>query len=149
MKLVSFIIIFMGVNNFLYAQEITKQEEYVLTQINQLNQNDKSILTNESLKNATNINYNSTINSTIYFNQTGEANSLSIKSNLNDSQLINQIGNQNNYTFINYFNSNPSNMSILQQGNNNFLQIYGQNSIIKNLKIVQKSNAKTLIIRNY
>lgn len=81
-------------------------------------------------------------------NQLGDENHVDIKSNSNNSQLITQKGQQNQYNFINYYNSNPSNFKILQQGESNSLQIYGQNSIIENISIVQNGSFKTLIIKN-
>jgi len=129
-----------------FAQEITSNERnYILNQI-QLNNNPSLILENKTYSEAELLSAQS---SSIKLNQIGNYNQIDIKADVTDSQLVNQFGNQNNYTFINYYNNTPSNFDITQQGNGNFLQIYGENSIIKNLKIVQKSNAKTIIIRNY
>lgn len=85
----------------------------------------------------------------VTLNQVGSNNQIDVKSNLNDSQGVNQVGDNNHYQFINYYNNSPSNFNILQQGNSNSLQIYGENSIINNINIIQKSNFKTLIIKNY
>lgn len=85
----------------------------------------------------------------VTLNQVGSNNQVNVKSNLNDSQEVSQVGNNNHYEFINYYNNSPSNFNILQQGNSNSLQIHGENSIIKNISIVQKANFKTLIIKNY
>lgn len=85
----------------------------------------------------------------VTLNQVGNNNKIEVKSVGNDSQGVNQVGNNNYYQFINYYNNTPSNFNILQQGNSNSLQIYGENSIINNIGIVQKSNFKTLIIKNY
>ncbi len=127
------------------AQEITSNERnYILNQI-QLNNNPSLILENKPYSEAELL----VQSSSIELNQIGNYNQIDIKADVTDSQLVNQFGNQNNYTFINYYNNTPSKFDITQQGNGNFLQIYGENSIIKNLKIVQKSNAKTIIIRNY
>lgn len=82
-------------------------------------------------------------------NQVGNENQVDIKSNANNSQVVIQKGDQNYYNFINYYNNNPSNFNILQQGESNSLQIYGQNSIIENISIIQNSSFKTLIIKNY
>ncbi len=128
-----------------FAQEITSNERnYILNQI-QLNNNPSLILENKIYSEAE----LSAQSSSIKLNQIGNYNQIDIKADVTDSQLVNQLGNQNNYTFINFYNNTPSKFDITQQGNGNFLQIYGENSIIKNLKIVQKSNAKTIIIRNY
>lgn len=85
----------------------------------------------------------------VTLNQIGNNNQIDIKQNGGDSQKVNQLGNNNYYNFISYYNNTPSNFNISQQGNANNLQIYGENSIIKNISIVQKSNFKTLIIKNY
>ena len=87
--------------------------------------------------------------SSIKLNQIGNNNQIDIKSNINDSQNVRQFGNSNNYQFINYYNNAVSNFNILQQGNSNSLQIYGENSLIKNMSIVQKANFETLVIKNY
>ncbi|WP_372746872.1 hypothetical protein [Lutibacter sp.] len=88
-------------------------------------------------------------NSEISLNQVGNKNQIEIKSSGNDAQIVGQTGNNNNYKFINYYNSSPSNFNIIQQGNSNSLQIYGENSIIKNISIIQKTNFDTLIITNH
>lgn len=85
----------------------------------------------------------------VILNQIGNSNEIDIKQNGADSQKVNQFGNNNYYNFINYYNSSPSNFNIIQQGNANSLQIYGENSLIKNIGIVQNTNFKTLIIKNY
>ncbi|AMC11945.1 hypothetical protein Lupro_12000 [Lutibacter profundi] len=152
MKKYSYItVVFYIIISFCYsksvAQEVSSnlnERNYILTQI-QLNNNPSLILENKIYSEAE----LSAQNSSIKLNQIGNYNQIDIKADVTDSQLVNQIGNQNNYTFINYYNNTPSNFDITQLGNANFLQIYGENSIIKNLKIVQKSNAKTIIIRNY
>ena len=81
----------------------------------------------------------------IFFNN----NIIDIKQNGNNTEVVNQLGNKNYYSFINYYNNSPLNLNILQKGNSNNLQIYGQNSLIENMSIVQKSNSKTIIIKNY
>ncbi|WP_456379516.1 hypothetical protein [Lutibacter sp.] len=129
-----------------YTQEVTSNERnYILNQI-QLNNNPSLILENKTTYSEAEL---FTQKTSIKLNQIGNYNQIDIKADVTDSQLVNQFGNENNYTFINYFNNTPSKFDITQQGNGNFLQIYGENSIIKNLKIVQKSNFKTVIIRNY
>ena len=85
----------------------------------------------------------------IILNQKGSNNLINISESYNDSQTVDQSGNNNEYQFINYYSNLPSNFNIVQQGNSNSLQIYGENSLIKNISIVQNSNFKTLIITNY
>lgn len=81
-------------------------------------------------------------------NQVGYNNQINIRSGINNTQMVGQIGNYNNYQFIAYYNKNVSNFNIIQQGNSNSLQIYGENSLVKELSIVQKASFKTLIITN-
>ena len=88
-------------------------------------------------------------NNSLLLNQVGNNNQIDIRSSVNDTQTVGQIGNKNDYQFINYYNNDVSNFNILQQGNSNSVQIYGENSIVKNLGIVQKTNFKTVIIKNY
>jgi len=128
----------------IFSQEITNKNDFIINKYFQLNNNPSLVLEND----ATSINQ-SLKSSYIILNQTGNFNQVDLKTNLNDSQTVNQFGNKNNYTFINYYNNNPSNFNILQQGTSNFLQIYGQNSIINNISIIQKSNFKTIQIINY
>ncbi len=85
----------------------------------------------------------------LVLNQLGNSNQIEIKGSNNDAQTINQFGNNNDYQFLNYYNRTVSNFNITQQGNSNSLQIYGENSLIKNIGIVQKANFETLIIKNY
>jgi len=127
------------------SQEITNDKDFITNEYFQLNNNPNFVIENNGATNS-NQKFRS---SKIEINQTGNYNQADLKTKLNDSQTINQLGNKNNYTFINYYNNNPSKFNILQQGSSNFLQIYGQNSIINNISIIQKSNFKTLIIKNY
>ena len=85
----------------------------------------------------------------VVLNQVGTNNTIDIKSTSNNSQEVTQSGDGNYYKFINYYNNGSSNINILQQGTSNSLQIYGENSIIENISILQKSNNKTIIINNY
>ena len=123
------------------AQELTTEDTYLINRYFQLNKEATAVTKN----------YNQSIvqNNLVSLNQIGNQNEIDIKSNANNSQQVIQKGDQNYYNFINYYNNNPSNFNILQQGQSNSLQIYGQNSIIENISILQKSNAKTLIIKNY
>jgi hypothetical protein len=140
------IVVFLFFSIVIYSQEISNQNAFVITQLTQLNTNPNYLMDNTT---TTPSNNNLNVNSVVELNQLGNFNTIDLKASLNDSQTVNQIGNKNNYVFINYFNSNPSNMNILQQGNDNFLQVYGQNSLMSKISIIQKTNAKTLIIKNY
>ncbi len=82
--------------------------------------------------------------------QTGNENSTYINSlQKGDEQVIDQKGNQNNYEYYNYYSQENSNLIIHQEGNKNSLQVFGENSLMKNAVINQKSNFKTLVIKNY
>ena len=127
------------------AQELTNENTYLINQYFQLNKEAASVVQDVNKQALNNTNQNTIVS----LNQIGNENEIEIKSNADNSQQVTQQGNQNQYSFISYYNSNPSNFNILQQGTSNSLQIYGQNSIIENITIIQKSNAKTLIINNY
>jgi len=128
-----------------YSQKISNQNAFIYTELTQLNTTPNYLIDNATTIPSNNLN----VNSVVKLNQLGNFNAIDLKANVNDSQTVNQIGNKNNYTFISYYNSNPSSMNILQQGNDNFLQVYGQNSLMSKISIIQKTNAKTLIIKNY
>ena len=82
--------------------------------------------------------------------QTGNENNTYINSlQTGDQQVINQKGNQNNYEYYNYYSQENSNMTIHQEGNQNSLQIFGENSLMKNAIINQKSSFKSIVIKNY
>ena len=127
-----------------YAQQ-TNKDTYIINQYFQLNREATLNLENKELTSLNNIQVKGN-----YANlkQLGNYNTIDITQNHKNSQTVSQLGNKNYYSHINYYNSSSSNLNIIQQGNSNFLQIYGENSIIKNINIVQKSNFKTLIIKN-
>jgi len=119
-------------------------DTYIINQYFQSNK-EASLLENK-LPSATNIQSQDNIT---LLNQAGNNNIIDIKSNVNDAHTVTQLGDNNYYNSIKYYNNSSSNFNILQKGESNSLQIYGENSIIKNLGIVQKANFKTLIIKNY
>jgi len=127
------------------AQELTDENTHIISQYFQLNK-ESSLFENNA---KTTKNRLQSQNNFVSLNQVGNNNKIDIKQKGGDSQTVNQLGNNNYYNFINYYNNTPSNFNIVQQGNANNLQIYGENSIINNISIVQKSNFKTLIIKNY
>lgn len=137
------IVLFAFFSVAMYSQEISNQKAYIITQ---LNTNPNYLINNNNIPSSTN---SLKVGSMVKLNQLGDYNTIELKANLNDSQNVNQLGDKNNYTFINYYNTNPSTMNVLQQGNGNFLQVYGQNNLMSKISIIQKSNAKTLIIKNY
>ncbi len=82
--------------------------------------------------------------------QTGNKNNTYINSlQSGDQQIVNQKGNQNNYEYYNYYSQENSNLIINQEGNQNSLQIFGENSLMKNTIINQKSSFKSVVIKNY
>jgi hypothetical protein len=123
----------------------TDESTYIINEYFQLNK-EASLLLENKVPATSNI-QSQDIN--LVLNQLGNSNQIDIKGSINDAQTVNQFGNNNDYQFINYYNRSVSNFNITQQGNSNSLQIYGENSLIKNIGIVQKANFETLIVKNY
>ncbi|SNR84298.1 hypothetical protein [Lutibacter flavus] len=140
-KITVFIVLFLFTFINVIAQQ-NNEDTYIINQYFQLNK--ESSLSEKNAK--TNKQAQSNF---ISLNQIGNNNEIDIKQKGKDSQSVNQVGNKNYYSFINYYNNTPSNFNIIQQGSSNGLQIYGENSIIKNMSVVQKTNFKTLIIKNF
>lgn len=93
---------------------------------------------------------NSNIQSYVDIVQTGNENNTYINSlQTGDQQVVNQKGNQNNYKYYNYYSHENSNLIINQEGNQNSIQIFGENSLMKNTIINQKSSFKSVVIKNY
>ena len=67
----------------------------------------------------------------------------------NAIQNVQQIGNQNNYQYFSSYNSIQSNITVNQEGLLNSLQIFGENSLMKDVVINQKSDFKSMVIKNY
>jgi len=88
-------------------------------------------------------------NSDVTVTQTGNYNTSYILTNGKSKQAVSQIGDRNNYEYYTYYNSNPSEVNSLQLGDNNDIQIFGQNELAKSINIIQNTNNKTLIIKNY
>jgi hypothetical protein len=80
--------------------------------------------------------------------QLGNYNFATFKANSNNLQLE-QIGNNNNYEFISFYGRDNLTFKAQQIGSNNYIQVLGENSIINNLSIIQKSDFKTITIVNY
>ena len=85
----------------------------------------------------------------VYIEQTGDYNETYINSHAEKKQHITQTGNNNTFEFYSYYDSNPTTINSLQYGDNNNIQVFGQNELSKNINIIQKTNDKTLIIKNY
>lgn len=113
---------------------------------------------NGPLENVLNANFNpanelftaNNISGKTYVNisQVGNNNVVDVKAN-SEIQNINQKGNKNNYEFISFYGRNDLNFEIQQLGNSNLIQVLGENSLINNLKIIQKSNFKSITVTNY
>lgn len=135
----------------IYGQE-EKIASY-FSNVTQLNANSPLVLLNNSDINSSTLSRmlassGNNINEVI-INQIGQNNVIDISTHINTSQEISQLGNNNYYSFIDYYSNSTNNFNVLQNGNSNSLQIYGTNSLINNISIVQKSNFKTIIINNY
>ncbi|UMB61869.1 hypothetical protein MHL31_06670 [Lutibacter sp. A80] len=130
-----------------FGQQLSDENTVIINQYFQLN---NTIASNLKVNNNFIIsNNNQQTNEIINLNQVGDYNKIDVKQIKGDNQVVKQFGDNNYYSFINYYNSNTSNLSVMQIGNSNSLNIYGQNSLIDNMSILQKSNFKTLIIKNY
>ncbi len=62
---------------------------------------------------------------------------------------VKQQGRENFNEFITYYGREDLSIEILQQGVGNSIQIYGENSLINNMKITQKANHQDIIITNH
>ncbi len=102
------------------------------------------------------VNFNNEVNNTLnVFNtsklsvlQNGDYNLIHVKSSINKLS-IGQVGDYNSYEFLSYFSRDDLNLEVQQLGSNNSIQILGENSLINNMKIIQKSNYKNITITNY
>ena len=82
--------------------------------------------------------------------QTGQENNVYIRSlQSGDEQLIRQNGQSNNYEYYNYYSQVNSTMQVNQDGTLNSVQVFGENSLMKDAVINQKSDYGAIIIRNY
>ena len=82
--------------------------------------------------------------------QTGKENNIHINSLQNgDEQVVNQTGQKNNYEYYNYYSNENSSMQVNQEGNLNSVQVFGENSLMKDAKINQKSDYKSIVVKNY
>jgi hypothetical protein len=126
-----------------YSQTLTDKNSELITNYFQIQTN-----TPVSYSTASKV-YQKTLESDVVIEQTGNYNNSYIISNSNNKQEVKQIGDNNNYEYYTYYNSNPSEVNSLQYGDNNSIQIFGQNELAKNISIIQKTNNKTLIIKNY
>ena len=93
---------------------------------------------------------NSNVQSYVNLVQVGYENNVYINElQTGDNQIINQKGKQNNYEYYNYYSKENSNLNVNQEGTLNSLQVFGENSLMKNAIINQKSSFKSVVIKNY
>jgi len=116
-----------------YFQNITAEQ----AQLNNVNFTDQEIK-----------NYNAVNNAELNILQSGNYNFVNIQTTAN-SQNIGQVGDYNSYEFISYYGRDDLNFEVQQVGRGNFIQVLGENSLINNMKIIQKSDYKTITITNY
>lgn len=82
--------------------------------------------------------------------QTGTNNNININSlQSGDEQIVNQTGANNNYEYYNYYSKENSSLEINQDGALNSVQVFGENSLMKDATINQKSNFESIVIKNY
>lgn len=144
--LILFVILFCSFNlcsqeqlpSYFKNNKENKTNTYLSNTIN----NNSLVFINQIEQEANNLNVTS-------LNQIGLYNIVDISQSQQTNQVVNQIGNKNYYSFVDFYNSSAINFSVLQQGNSNSLQIYGSNSLMNGMKIVQKSNFKNIVIKNY
>lgn len=66
------------------------------------------------------------------------------------NQKVYQLGKDNYYSFNDFYSSGLSvKMHVLQQGSSNSLQIYGTNSMMDGIQVLQRANNQNIIIKNY
>ena len=126
-----------------FSQNLTDENTEIINRYFQ-----GTTVTQEQPVNAT-ANVVPTTQSIVKIRQFGNYNVADVTVGAGQSQTVNQYGNSNYYSFLKYYNNNPSNLNVLQQGEANSLQVYGQNSLINNISILQQGNFKSLIIKNY
>ncbi|MBI9041804.1 hypothetical protein [Lutibacter sp.] len=137
-------LLFLFISSIVCFSQETDQNTFL---INQYFQN---IVTqsNTHLVQSTNFNNCNTVNSEVSILQIGDYNTTNIITNGGDKQ-VQQIGNHNNFDFKTYYRASHLNFEVQQLGSNNNLHIFGENSIVNNIKILQFSNNKTITITNY
>ena len=93
---------------------------------------------------------NTNMGSFVEIVQTGTKNNININSlQTGDEQIVSQTGQQNNYEYYNYYSNQNSSMQVNQEGNLNSVQVFGENSLMKDARINQKSDFKSIVVKNY
>lgn len=90
------------------------------------------------------------VGSNVEIVQTGIENNININSlQAGDEQVVTQAGQKNNYEYYNYYSKEDSSMQVNQEGTLNSVQVFGENSLMKDAKINQKSDFKSIVVKNY
>ncbi len=136
-------IIFVLFINFIVQGQVTDETTLLINNYFQIT-NENIVSNNNVIPN------NSELKSYVNLLQTGNNNRTYINSlQSDDNQIVSQKGNQNSYEYYNYYSRENSNIIINQEGNQNSIQMFGENSLMKNATINQKSNLKSIVIKNY
>ena len=135
-KLFIILIITLSYNIKPLAQTIINNDTEVIENYFYQNNNENTITDNA-------------LNNEINISQSGENNTIDISSTGKKIQLVRQVGDDNNYQYYSFYDSSSANLNINQFGDENDIQIYGHNSIIENLKIIQTTNNQTILILNH
>ena len=139
---ISIIIVFLSCP--LLMAQLSDSNTEAITEYFQITQNEKV------LSNATRTKIDQNKASYVSIIQTGNENNVKINSlQTGDEQMVSQTGQQNNYEYYNYYSNKNSSMQVNQEGTLNSLQIFGENSLMKDAKINQKSDFKSLVVKNY
>ncbi|MCL9808369.1 hypothetical protein [Flavobacterium luminosum] len=123
---------------------------YIIPQVNQNSIEIQNLVNIKQIGNFNTVDANiQSLNLNAQLNQLGDNNRIDVLRNDRQTmQFIYQQGNNNevrDYSLHSYQNTN---LNFVQLGNNLKLSTYGTNSIVENLSIFQKGNAREIIILN-
>lgn len=139
--LIIFFILIVAFQATIIAQQ-TDENTFIINEYFQVS-NENPVVKNTIFQN---------LNAQSYANlvQVGNENNVYINSlQTGDSQIVNQVGSKNNYEYYNYYSKENSNLNVTQEGTLNSLQVFGENSLMKDAIINQRSNFKSVVIKNY
>ncbi|UCE92914.1 MAG: hypothetical protein JSV73_08805 [Flavobacteriaceae bacterium] len=124
--------------------QLSDSNTEVINQYFQVSVNEGKIAKSENAK------INPKAGSYVEIIQTGVENNININSlQAGDEQVVTQTGHKNNYEYYNYYSNENSNMQVNQEGTLNSVQVFGENSLMKDAKINQKSDFKSIVVKNY
>lgn len=147
-------VIFVLTPLYIFSQSNMKDENTNLITsyfqgVKQAETNNLSNNNDNSIKNNTLKETNTFYRSYVHINQIGNHN-FSKVSIRNDFETITQKGSKNSYeSYGSPYTDLKTTTEVIQEGVSNSLQIYGKNSLMDNITINQKSNFKTIVIKNY